>query len=704
LKKDRDNALFGKATAAGGTDGRYDAQTNINQFKGDKQLSVLGMGNNTNKQGFSMADVLNFTGEMARGMRNGGGITVRMGGGDDNGLPVSGLGQNQQGVAKTFAGGANYNNTWNNRKTDLNANFTTSDVDLLTNRETSQQNLLPGNNFTRNTISNSVRRTKQQRLQAAWDQKIDSFTSFKMTPSITWQDTKSDSYSKYLTERSNGTKMGDGFTNSSVHSNAVNFQNNLLLRHRFGKKGRTISANLNMAYNHSESKGDLNARNSDYTVTPVYDSLLNQKNTRDAVTRGFGASATYTEPIGKRSLIELSAFYNDNQGESDRTTYNYNNASGKYDALNSLLTNNFESNYTYEGGSLNFRSNLTKLNLNVGASLQSAILKGENHSFKTELSQKFTDVLPNASLQYKLGKTKTLRADYSTNTVQPSITQMQPTPDVSDPLNIYKGNPNLKRQYNQTISMNYFGASMEKRTNMFAFLNYTVSDNAIITADSLKPNGTRISQPINVNGVKTLFASANFGFPLKKLKSTVSIGSNMVLNNNISYLNGQENKIRNLSVGPNVNYNFSIDTKIDLQLTARYNYTKTQYSLQPVLNNDYWQQTYSGDMTNYLPFGLVLNNQLNYVINTGRADGYNTNVPLWNASIAKGFGKNKRAELKLSGFDLLDRNIGVTRSANQNFITDTKYNVLKRYFMMGFTYSLNKSGLGGGPRMSIRSF
>jgi len=178
----------------------------------------------------------------------------------------------------------------------------------------------------------------------------------------------------------------------------------------------------------------------------------------------------------------------------------------------------------------------------------------------------------------------------------------------------------------------------------------------------------------------------------------------MILSNNISFLNGQENKIKNLSVGPNVNYNFSIDNKIDLQLTARYNYTKVQYSLQPILNNDFWQQTYTGEMTNYLPLGLVVNNQLNYVINTGRADGFNTSVPLWNASVAKGFGKNKRAELKLSGFDLLNRNIGNTRSANQNYITDTKYNVLKRYFMMSFTYSLNKAGLGGGPRMTIGTF
>ncbi|MGC5220922.1 hypothetical protein, partial [Escherichia coli] len=73
-------------------------------------------------QGFSISDVMNFSGDLARGLRNGGGVNIRINNGeDDGGLPVSGGGQNQQGVATTFAGGLNYNNNWN-KKTDLNLN------------------------------------------------------------------------------------------------------------------------------------------------------------------------------------------------------------------------------------------------------------------------------------------------------------------------------------------------------------------------------------------------------------------------------------------------------------------------------------------------------------------------------------------------------------------------------------------------------
>jgi hypothetical protein len=130
LKKDRNNALFGKVMAGGGDQGKFDAQANINKFNGDEQMSFIGMGNNTNRQGFSIMDVLNFTGALSRGMRNGGGgVQIQMGDpSSNNGLPVTGLGQNQQGVATTMAGGVNYNNTWDRGRTSLNANYTASHI------------------------------------------------------------------------------------------------------------------------------------------------------------------------------------------------------------------------------------------------------------------------------------------------------------------------------------------------------------------------------------------------------------------------------------------------------------------------------------------------------------------------------------------------------------------------------------------------
>jgi hypothetical protein len=706
LKKDRNHALFGKITAGGGTEGRYDAQTNINKFNGDQQVSMIGMGNNTNRQGFSFSDVLNFNGDLSRGMRNGGGITIRTGGGggDESGLPVTGLSQNQQGVATTIAGGLNYNDNWN-KTTDVNMSGVGSNIDLRTNRSTVRQNLLPGNNFDYYSNSSNARNSKQQRVNMSFDSKIDSFTSIKFTPQFTTQQIDSRSTSSYLSQDAKGIKLNDGITDSRTHSDAFNFGGNALFRHRFKKNGRTISSTISLAYNDSRQSGNLFTRNTYYTgIVNPKDSITNQQNRREAVARSFGGNLVYTEPMGKRSLLEFSGFYNTSVGDSKRMTWDYGKTTGKYDQLNAAQSNDFKSDYTYAGGSFNYRTNQPKYTLTLGTSLQSATLNSINNTNGNTIRQKFTDWLPNAMLQYRLNSTRSLTFNYSTSTQQPNTTQLQPVVDVTDPLNVSTGNPNLKRSYTQNLSLNYFSTNIYTQRNFFAFIAATKTDNAIVNSDVVLANGSRTSMPVNANGIYTVFANVNAGFPVKKLKSRIDLGLGANILHNISFLNGAQNGIDNIGIGPNIGINYSSENLIDLNLTGRLNISQAKYSLQPQLNSNYLQQVYGLNMINYLPGGLVLNNTFNYTINSGRADGFNTSIPFWNASLGKSFMKNKRAEVKLSVFDLLNQNQGVSRNANQNYIEDTRYNVLQRYFLLSFTFSLNKAGSNAnGPNVVVRT-
>lgn len=703
LKKDRNKSLFGKVTAGAGSNERYDAQTNINKFNGDQQLSFIGMGNNTNRQGFSITDILNFTGELSRGMRNGGGVTIRTGGGDDNGLPVTGGGQNQQGVATTLAGGVNFNDTWN-KKTDVNASGMGSNIDLRTDRSSVRQNLIPGSNSSYESNSNTARNNRQQRINMSVDTKFDSSTSLKFTPQFTTQQTDSRSLSNYVTLDNKGAKLNDGLTDSKTHSDAFNFGGNALFRKRLKKKGRTISGTVSLAYNDSRQNGAYYSRSTFYPGgIASKDSITNQRNRQEAVTRSLGGNLVYTEPVGKRSLFEFSAYYNSSVGESKRTTYDY-GTSGKYDQLNAAQSNDFKSEYNYTGGSINFRSNQKKINYTIGSSLQEATLYSTNNTNGSLIKQSFTDLLPNAMIQYKMNSTRNLNLNYSTSTTQPNTNQLQPVTNVSDPINTYTGNPNLKRSYAQSLSLNYFSANMYTQRNFFAFISASKTDNAIVNSDVIQANGSRVTMPVNANGMYTIFGSMNAGFPLKKIKSRVDIGLASNIIHNIGFVNGAKNEIDNASIGPNLSYSYSLENKVDITVTGRLNISKAQYSLQPSLNSNYLQQVYGFGMTNYLPWGIVFNNDFNYTVNTGRADGYNTKVPFWNASLAKGFLKNKRAEIKLSVYDLLNENQGASRNANQNYIEDTRYNVMQRYFLMSFTYSLNKAGNSAqGPRVMIRT-
>jgi len=185
------------------------------------------------------------------------------------------------------------------------------------------------------------------------------------------------------------------------------------------------------------------------------------------------------------------------------------------------------------------------------------------------------------------------------------------------------------------------------------------------------------------------------------------VGNRILYNTDKQFINTLENTIRSLSVGPEFSISASYKEKLNLSFEAAYTINSSKYSLQSAMNTDYLQQRYGADLDWQMPKRFFFSTDFGYTINSRRADEFNTKVPIWNASISKQFMKYSRGEVKLSAFDLLDKNIGINRTSNQNYIEDSRVNTLRRFFMLTFTYSLSKAGLikadgMGGPRMIMR--
>ena len=63
--------------------------------------------------------------------------------------------------------------------------------------------------------------------------------------------------------------------------------------------------------------------------------------------------------------------------------------------------------------------------------------------------------------------------------------------------------------------------------------------------------------------------------------------------------------------------------------------------------------------------------------------------------------------MKISVHDLLNENQAIVRTTNSNYIEDQNNRVLKRFYLLSFSYSLNKmstnaNGPGGRGNMIIR--
>lgn len=705
LKKDKKNAAFGKASMAAGTKERYDGQFNINKFDSERQLSAIGMANNTNRQGFSLMDMLNFSGQ-TRKMMGGGGvrIVVNNGDGDDNGfgLPVAGI-NNSQGITQTIAGGLNYNNTWN-KKTELNASYFYNNLTLDNTRNTNRRNIVPGNEFTYLQNSSSENRSNSNRLNFSVDHKIDSFNSIKLSSVIGYQQGKAKKHNDYESFIPGDKILNNGFSNTGYSTEGYIINNELLYRHKFKKKGRTFSVTGAMQYNDSRAKGVQNAINNFFSNGSIsLRDTLDQNTRLNSITQSYSVNANYTEPLSKRSLLEFRGFYNINQGELDRKTFDYNKTSGKYDRVNTVLSNAFENTYAYTGGGISMRTQQKKYGYSLGANLQYAQLNSQLKDSVFNVQQYFTNLLPIANFSYNFTKAKSIRLDYSTSTSQPSVRQLQPVKDLSDPLNISVGNPALKQSYTHNASLQFFNASQARQKNLFIFLNYAGTRNAIVGRDLISSSGTRTSMPVNANGVYNLLANVEHGFRIKKLKTRFDAGISMNFNRSVNFINNEKNKTGVFSVMPRISANYSYKELLDIEAVARFSFNDARYSLQSSFNNEYWRQVYELNVILNLPAGFNISNEFSYSAYTGRSNGYNPRIALWNASVSKQVFKSKKGEIKLSAFDLLNQNTGIDRNGNTVYVEDIRYKTLQRFFTLGFTYSLQKAS-SGGPRAVIKTF
>lgn len=689
LKKDKKKGMFGKVTAGGGTNDHYEGRFNVNSFKGARQFSVIGMGNNTNSQGFSFMDMLNFNGGMSSMQGGGGGLQI-----DIKGDGPANSANNSNGIRNIWGGGFNYNNLIGN-KTQFTSNYFYNGYNPNTESHVHRQYFLPDSSYyyNQNSLVKNVNNSHQLNLSA--DIQLDSFNSIKISPSLGYQRSNSVTRSDYSMLSLAQTPGTSGSSDNGTNSHGYNFRNDLLFRRRFRRAGRTLSLSLQNKLNASDGDGSLLSNNTYRNTMGMVTRMdsIQQHNSNSSDLNSYTARLVYTEPVFKRSLLEFSVAKSNSRSTAGKTTYDYNGFSGKFDKLNERYSNNYDNSYGYNSAGIRWRMQLRKFSAAAGVNWQQAKLEGNTMVLGKDstLNKTFYNLLPNARLQYNFTKFRSLRLNYTTSTNQPTVSQLQPVPDNSDPLNIKAGNADLKQELIHAVQLHFFSVNPFRNRNVFAFFNVRRTDNKIVDADMIDSVGVKTTRPVNVNGAYDISGSVNAGLPLHIWKGTVNLGANGSYTKNKTFINGAENLISTWNIGPDVRLDIDVTEKLELSLSAGINYYKTQYGLQASLNTAYLNQEYGTELNWQLPRSFYFNTAFTYTINSQRANGFNTRVPLWNAFISKQFLPFNRGELRLSVFDLLKQNIGVSRSTSQNYIEDKRVKNLQRFFQLSFTYNLTKS-------------
>ncbi len=693
LKKDKNKGFFGRATVGAGTEDRYLGSFNGNYFNNDKQLSLVGNSNNTN------ASLFDFSGGGNRGMSS-----MRMMG--DGGGQFGG-GGNSSGITANNSVGVNFRDQWG-KKVSVYGSYSYSHRNTSQLQNTSAQNNSPIGTFINNQDLNSLSIGASHRATFNLEYQLDSFNYLKVTPNISYSANDGNSYTVFDNSKMGTGKTNDGSNRNISDSKSPNYSINALFNHRFHKRGRNLSASVNLGTSNNNSNQD--ATNLNYYYLPPFIGannkfqFIDQENTN----HNYGVRFTYSEPINKYRSLDFSYSHNLNYVRNDKKTYNVDSLT-KLRTMNNILSNDYENDFYNNRMGLSLRTTMKKYNYTLGISVQPVNLQGKSitkdSNYKTITR---VNIFPIARMTYNFSRTKALNFSYSGNASQPTFTQLQPVADSSNNQNIIYGNPDLKPSITQNINLSYNSFNLITGKVLFTNFNFSTIKNQIITNSTLYPTGNRESRPENVNGYYNMMGFYTFSKPFKNRKYVFSLNGSANFNHNINLTNSIKTIGQNWVLSQGFNFEYNLKEWLQLGSGVNYSMNDVKYkstSDKPTsfINSSSNAWTLINNINVNVTKRLIVKYDIDYIINQGLANNVSQNPVLMNGSLEQQLFKKKNGIIKFAAYDLFKQNTNISRSINGTSIVDTRSNKLTRYFLLSFTYRIQKfvgqAAQGGNMQM-----
>ena len=691
------NGQFGRIYAGAGTDSRYSAGGNVSFFKGDRRISLVGNFNNINMQNFASQDLLGLTSSSGGGGRGGG--RGGMGGGADN----FNVGQ-ASGISKTNAFGINFSNVYA-KKLTLTGSYFYNNSHNNNESVVNQETFAAVKNRFSLQKSTSVTDNTNHRISLRLEYKIDSANSIFIIPNISFQKNSSSSFSSVNTYKGIADSISNSITpRSTSDRNGFNIRNNILYRHAFAKKGRTLSFGFNTTFtkNDGESISDTRYRFYDGNGIFLYDSLQNRFIDNSTNGNTFGGNVAYTEPVGKKGQLQFDYTISVQKNKADQQNFSFDGQ--KYTMFDTLLSNRFDNTITTNNAGINYRLGQSRdEQLSFGVNFQHAKLQSQRvFPTVTSVGQSFATILPNLMWRKKLSANVNVRVFYRASTNFPSVSQLQDVVNNSNPLYVTSGNPDLKQSYTHFLSGRYAYTNSKTSKSFFAnlFLQ-TASDyitNASYFLDTVVNNipitgNSQFTKPVNLNGFKSLRTFFTYSMPLKFIKTTLNVSTGFSYSKLPGMVDYQKTFTNSYAYNGGVVLASNISEYVDFNVSYNANFTNSATNTATSTTSKSLNQVIGAQINLLNKKGWFIQNDVSGNTYSGLSGGLNQRFWLWNAAIGKKFLKNKAGELKLSVFDLLKQNQSIVRTVSENSITDSQTQVLQQYFMLSFTYSLKNFGI-----------
>ncbi|PSK89602.1 TonB-dependent receptor [Taibaiella chishuiensis] len=679
LKPDKKTGYFGEASGALGLPEQYDASLKAFKFKPKSQLAALGMLNNINKFGFTFQDYLDYNGGIGSMMGEGGAMNVNT---DD--MPVD-FGQPVTGKVASGALGLNYSVTPRDGNR-FNISYMGNGVQKFLDRQTQVRNFTPAGNFDKNDNGQSKLNTLTNRLSFNWRNQVDSANLLGIKGYVKHDNSK-DRQNGYSESYIADLLQNRLDRNSTTRENGSGLGVSANLTRKLKGKWQLLQARLaaDYTYNRVESEWQNNLRYTDSNAV-IRDAQYQYNfggrlNTEGAVSmvRRLG-HGLYLEP-------RLAGAFNRDASNRQQGMYN--------ETLTDSLSPSFYRDVYRVDPAITLKNNKKELRWNLelkGAGLW--LSPYANNAAMTTRSYRY--LMPAALLEWNIKNGERLSARYSTEVTAPAAAQLMPFVNYNNPLTRTRGNVDLAPEYAHNLNLSYTNFDQFSMTSFFAFFNARYTLNKIDWSRTVYPDLSQDAQMINTRYAALLTLSGQYARPVRRLGLNISVNLDESWNRAVSPVNGVENTNNTLKHQLELEFSNLNNDVWDLRWGGNISISNARYSLNKELNNNFynysgfariayqpnehWYFSLSGDITHY----------------TAKSFDAAVTIPILKAEVSRYILANQRGTVSLRGFDLLDRNKAVQRISQLNNLIEQRSNVIGRYFMLSFTYKLNRAGKAPG--------
>lgn len=688
VKKGMKNGWFGQAEAGAGTDSRYMGSFTVNRFWNDNQMTLLGAINNTNEMGFS----------------DGGSRFRRFGG--------------SNGITTSRSLGINFN-VGNKEIFRIGGDIMYSNTSRRTTTQRNRQYLFPDSTSYVNSYSRSRDRGHNVRADLRLQWNPNEWNTFEFRPRMSFN--VNDSWSADTSLTTSGTMQRVTYSRNAAYSHGKSweFGGEVIYNHKFANRpGRSFSVQARLQTSNVRERENSWSRNEFFLLNDSID-LYDQVDNNHTWSNTFNTRVSWTEPLGdvkNGNFLTFAYSFRYRWNNADKMVYDdpeprpwVDGWLGDYGSnLGSLiwnqdLSNQFRNDYMNQDIRAGFKHVTKSLNLDVGLSLVPQMSKSVdliNH--ERDIRRNVLNFAPYMRYRWRITKTRSLMVNYRGRSSQPSISQMQPVADMSNPLRIVVGNPDLDPTFSHNIQMRFNDFNPQGQRSFMLMANAQVSQNAVVSRSTFnRETGGQVTTYENVNGVWNMMMMGMFSTPLANKSWTVNAHAFARYSHDVGFSNGSRMLTRDLNINIMPSIAFRPDN-LELEVRPRYSFQQTRSSVQT--GNNRTVHSYGGmfNGTYYAPFGLVISTDLNWAKTSGYSEGYNSNQCLWNATLSYQFLRDRSLTVSAKAYDLLQQRKSIMRQNGNNYIDDTMYNSLTRYFMFTVAWKFNTFGKGNEPESRNR--